>query len=217
MTQKNRTIFSDMDDDEIIDFIRDHEDTVNHMYLDTRGNVTVGTGRMLPNKNSAKNIPFYLYENGKTDRYAAGFETGQAFDQVKKRKFGQNFTHDSFHPKYDPTLKKVFLHDEDAKILLKEDVIRSVDELRNKFDNFDAYPKSARKALVDMQFNLGDSKFQKMTYDPKTGEEKPGWPNLFDAVENKRWTDAATQSKRKGVGVRRNKDIEDLFMKSRHE
>lgn len=217
MTKNKNTIFKDIDDDEILDFIKKYEDTKYHMYLDTLGNVTVGTGRMLPNKDAARRLPFYIYEKTPDERYSTRSETGEAYDRVKKRRFGQSIGASRFDPNRETDLFKINLKKEDADKILKEDIIRSVDELREKFDNFDSYPKSARKALVDMQFNLGDTKFREEYYDPTIKDYRKGWPNLMDAVKNKRWTDAATQSRRKNVGADRNKEIEGLFMRSRHE
>ena len=93
--------------------------------------------------------------------------------------------------------------------------MRSVKELKNKLPKFDAYPLSVRQALLDIQFNLGDTKFQTEIYDARTKKWKPGWPKLIKAVEEQDWETAAKESHRKGISEGRNRRVADWFRESR--
>lgn len=63
--KKNKgTILPNVPDDDIINYTAEEEgfkgQHVDHLYLDHLGNVTVGFGRMIPNKRAMLDIPFTL-------------------------------------------------------------------------------------------------------------------------------------------------------------
>ncbi|MFT7186732.1 MAG: GH24 family phage-related lysozyme (muramidase), partial [Pseudohongiellaceae bacterium] len=45
--------------------IKHGEGSINHMYLDTVGKLTVGVGNMLPNSGAASELPFILEDSRK--------------------------------------------------------------------------------------------------------------------------------------------------------
>lgn len=104
-----------------------------------------------------------------------------------------------FNPDKNPVLRKVYMDEGTQNQLLRSDMSRSYKELQRKFHDFDSFPIPAQKALLDLQFNIGDRKFQRQYYDDATKSFKPAWPKLFDAVENGDWKVAATESRRKDV------------------
>ena len=68
----------------------------------------------------------------------------------------------------------------------------------------------AQQALIDMQFSIGDKKFQARYMDD--GVIKNGWPNLFKAIQNEDWERAARESHRRDVSETRNKEIQRLLL-----
>jgi hypothetical protein len=139
MAKRISTILNDIYDDEVFEDIKDGEGTSYHIYLDTRGNVTVGTGRMLPNENTAANIPFSI-PMGNQKVLATSHEIKEAFQKVKKLPFGQGYTSDYFDLIEKPRLvKNLTITKDDVDNLLTEDLTRSVRELKNKFPDFDEY------------------------------------------------------------------------------
>jgi GH24 family phage-related lysozyme (muramidase) len=196
-------------DQETVDQIKKHERPVPHMYLDTKGNATVGIGKIIPDVNTAKSLQFRVDDqiNG---RYATSSEVERAYNKVKSSLFGKSMGSQIFTPdgiKYD----KLYMDDNTQDSLFRTDLDRSKQELEKKFTGFDAFPKPAKAALLDMQFNMGDTKFQTETYDPEKKTFKPAWPKLFDAVNRQDWKAAGDESHRKDVGDERNRAVKDLF------
>lgn len=216
--RKNNNILEEIDDNEIIERIKKDEGSSPYMYRDSEGNVTVGVGRMLPTSREAKNLQFYKANSaGKygddTVGLATGFETEQAYQKILKQPYGKKYGKIFFSPYRNKDLFNYGLKEDDINSMLREDLNRSVRELRHKFPDFDTYPSQARRALLDMQFNMGDNNFQEEIY--KNNERKPGWPKLIKAVENRDWEGAAKESKRGKIQESRNHYVYDLFMNSR--
>ncbi|MCP4355941.1 MAG: hypothetical protein GY793_09995 [Proteobacteria bacterium] len=72
---------------------------------------------------------------------------------------------------------------------LKDDI----KSLRKKFPGFDDFPHEAKKALLDMEYNVGRGEFR------EKGSKIP-WTQLFPAVQTEDWEKAASESGRKGLG-----------------
>lgn len=64
--------------------------------------------------------------------------------------------------------------------LFDYDLNHSLEDARSIFPGFDAFPTSAKKAIVDMIYNLGRKKFL-------------GFKNMIDAVRANDWQEAAYQ------------------------
>ena len=65
--------------------IKHGEGSINHMYLDTVGKVTVGVGNMLPNIESAKALPFVLEDSSKP---ASQEDIKNDFENVSEQQLG---------------------------------------------------------------------------------------------------------------------------------
>lgn len=203
-------------DKSVVDNIKKNEGSTPHMYLDTKGNVTVGVGKMIPDADAAKSLQFRIddQENG---RYATSSEIENAFDKVKSDLSGQNEGANYFNPSKNDKFDKLYIDIDAQDNLFHEDLDRSKQELEKKFSEFDAFPKSAKAALLDMQFNMGDTKFQTETYNDATKTFKPAWPKLFDAVDRQDWKAAGDESHRKDVSEDRNAEIKNLFYQADEE
>ena len=66
------------------------------------------------------------------------------------------------------------LSEDEIIYLLSNDIERCITELKTIFPNFDELPKNIRMALIDMNFNLGKSRF--LTF-----------KKMIQAVKNRNW------------------------------
>jgi GH24 family phage-related lysozyme (muramidase) len=212
--RKNKgTILRGVPDSEVIDSIARHEGLSEHFYRDHLGNVTVGYGRMVPNREKARDIYFYDLD-AESRQYATDMRRQDAFDAILKRPYGMNIGSAQFRPSKQNKLFNLKLEEKEAKQLLMEDLSEAVKNTRKKFSEFDDYPNSAQKALLDMEFNMGSNKFQRDVFDHERKNYRPGWAKLFDAIEARDWRRAAKESNRKDVNKLRNQETYQLFMES---
>jgi GH24 family phage-related lysozyme (muramidase) len=197
------TIMDDYYDDEVRGLIEKFEGKKHKIYLDHKGNPTVGIGFMIPNIKDALTYPFYnLDENKKPVSRASAIQIEKDFNKVKQGPIRKISDYD--------TLTHVGLIDSDINKLLNRKLRSSVDELKGKFKNFDDAPKDVKLGLLDMQFNIGDPRFQREFIDPSTGEKK-GWGQLFNAYEAGDWKKMAKESHRIEPSKERNDAIFNLF------
>lgn len=200
-------ILSDYYDDEVRGLIEKFEGKKQKLYLDHKGNPTVGVGFMIPNAKEALTYPFYrLDDRNKPISQASAIEIESAYNKVKQGPIRKINDYD--------TLTNIGLIDDDMNKILNRKLRSSVDELRLKFNNFDNAPKGVKLGLLDMQFNIGGPRFQKEFIESSTGEKK-GWGNLFDAYNAGDWQKMAKESRRVGPNKERNDAIFNLFYNTR--
>ncbi len=175
-------------DDVRADFER-WEGKIPHMYLDTKGLVTVGVGKMLPNVAAAQELDFVRRADGSA---ASADEIAIDFNAVSAQVKG----------KLAATYKKyasLDLTDEAIGALLKAVVEGFEEDLAQSFAGYDGYPLPVKKALLDMVYNLGLDgllKFKKMKASVEAGD----------------WTTAAAQCHRNGPSDERNDWTRELFL-----
>lgn len=170
--------------EKVKDFIRPHEDEVPYFYRDTKGNVTVGIGQMIPNEDKAKELPLYRYEGKKVLRPAKDEEKVEAFQRVKNAKEPLNTNHKKFDPREENEFINLQLQRPDQEFLFENHLRQNVKEIVKKFPDFETYPPSARKGIQDMQFNMGGNFNER------------GWDNFFSAARSRNWEKAAHESRR---------------------
>ncbi|MCB9978557.1 MAG: hypothetical protein H6862_02980 [Rhodospirillales bacterium] len=198
-------------DDEVMQMAIGGEDLIRYMYKDTRGNVTVGAGRHLPDRESAQTLPFGVPVNvygpirpgDPTHTPVTPEEIGMAYDKVKALPYGQGKGADYYNPAGSMGKSRVMnieLPEKEARRILKEDLITHAVELERKFPDLHDYPPSAQKGLLDMHYNLGGTQFS-----------EKNWPMLFDAAKKGDWETVARESRRNGIGDKRNRNTKDLF------
>lgn len=166
------------------------EGSIPWMYLDTRGNVTVGVGLMLADAAAACKLPFV---HG--SRPAAESEIVAEFMRIHAMPMGR---------------PAVFYRREGELELAKEEIdslLRTVlvgfeGELRAKIRGYDGFPDSVKLALLDMAYNLGPVGLLK------------GYPTLIAAIEAGNWTKAAANSFRHGPGAARNQWTRKMLLQN---
>ena len=165
------------------------EGRINHMYLDTVGKVTVGVGKMLPNVAAAQALAFVRRADGgaaSADEIGRDFQAVSAQPKAMLAASYRKFT-------------QLDLPDPEIDALLKTVVDGFQAELVKRFNGYAGYPAPAKRALLDMIYNLG-----------------PGGLGAFvrlrTAIEAGNWDAAASECQRNGISQARNDWTRDLFL-----
>ena len=174
------------------------EGSKNYMYCDSRGNVTIGVGNMLPNSNAAAKLGF---KKGKSQA-----TTKQIKDDFEKVK---NNYKKGYKASYYKQFSDVRLADKTIKSNLKEEIKSVVKRLKvriskynknhSKTIDFIGLPANVKVAMVDMAYNLGlNGLFNK-------------FPTFLKHIANGDYKKAAKESKRGGIQKSRNEYIKNLL------
>ena len=167
------------------------EGNISHMYLDTRGHVTVGVGYMLPDANAAAALSFVFRSNGLPADDATKRQAWTGVNGAPKGQLASAYR----------DLSKIDLPASSIQQLLTNSLESAEADLRRTFAEYDRFPLEAQEALIDMVFNLGLPRFGK-------------YSRLISAAREGNWDVAAAQSHREGPDDRRNAAIRDLFLQA---
>ena len=173
---------------EVIKNTEKYEGRVPHLYLDTRGLVTVGIGHLIPNKASMAFVDMYKKGANNTLVLASLEEKQAEYDTIKKQPHG--FSRNANSYKAHATLA---MKNHDIVAQKEKHILTFYGELAKHYTttngfakNFDAMPHSVQKALFDMVFNLGITKLRTQ------------YVNMNNAIKKENWVAAAAESKRLG-------------------
>jgi len=167
------------------------EGRIPHMYLDTRGFVTVGVGYLLADAAAAQALPFVR----RADRVAASpTEVRTDFDRVHQQAMGK--LAQSYR-----VFTQLDLPDPAIDALLQATVARFEAGLVQNFTAYATYPAPAKRALIDMAYNLGIDGLLK-------------FKRLKAAVQARNWAQAAAESHRNGPSDDRNDWTRQMFLKA---
>lgn len=174
------------------------EDFVAHMYLDRKGNVTIGYGHLIPDLSEALRLGSKFVHKG-TSRSPSRAEIEADFLAVRNsgRTNAYAFIFDS--------LTKLEMSQADATILALDDIDDRVRQIRHVFPYFDTYPHPAKLGLQDMVYTLG------------IGNTRNIFVNFSAAVRRRDWVEAANQSNRGGVAPPRNTLVRGWFLDAARE
>jgi GH24 family phage-related lysozyme (muramidase) len=194
--------------------IEDHERNVPHPYIDTAFKITVGVGSNIDAKGKFMSLPWLIRDNGNT---ATKDEIENAYAALTAQKSNQEniktTTEDGQEKQIFNVLARsqaawtnLWLSDQQRAALFEEtfeDFYQAIST--KKFAGFDCFPPPAKVALMDMIFNLGETRFS-------AGK----WPNLFKAVQQRQWEIAALESSRRipNDSGGRNQTTFDQFMEA---
>ena len=173
----------------LIKNLKAQEGCIPHMYLDTRGYVTVAVGQLLASAADAQALPFLHRNNGKP----ASAETIAAeYENVKKQKpalIAQSYKKHT----------ELELAQTNIDALLESRILEFKSGLRSNLPNYDSCPVSAQEALLDMAFNLGINGLINK------------FPTLVRNVKSEDWNGCAKECKRRGISDQRNLETQHLF------
>jgi GH24 family phage-related lysozyme (muramidase) len=173
----------EIDYDELLAEMTVFEGNLPHMYLDTKGLITVGIGNMLPNAEAAARLPFY---NATANRAATRDEILEMFAAVSKMEKGRPAA------KYARTPRIELGAEFRSALAIKRLEREFIPELRKLFPEFDAYPARVRAALIDMSYNLGTQRLRTQ------------FKRFHAAITARNWGAAAVECHRNGVQDSRN-------------
>jgi GH24 family phage-related lysozyme (muramidase) len=128
------------------------EGLVPHMYLCTKGRVTIGIGNMMPTVADAKRLPLL---NADTGVAASEAEIASAYATVSQMTWGMKSTKYKLKPSLEITEDYAF------ELAIKRLNKEYLPEIRRRFHDFDDYPSAARRFMVDMAYNGGPGFFAK--------------------------------------------------------
>ena len=169
-----------------------YEGNIPHMYLDSKGLVTVGVGHLLKTVQDAQKLNFLSADNKK----ATAAMIKEDFDAVMKRPKNQEAND------YKP-YTKLHLDAKDILLLLELHINKFYLQLKTNYNGFDLFPVEVKLALFDMGFNIG-------TFGLKTK-----FPTFNAAISKKDWATAARESHRKApVSEERNSYVKKLLEKA---
>jgi GH24 family phage-related lysozyme (muramidase) len=162
------------------------EDRIPHMYLDSRGNVTVGYGHLILDAMAATSLGFV---DRATLTAVAKADVVTAFNKVKNSGL-VNTRADVFK-----SLTSIDLPDPKIDALFVDDSKEFLRQLRHIFPDFDSFPQKAKWGLLDLIYNLGIVKFRGL------------FTQFQNAVKERNWRRAAAQSSRSETDPRTQKIV----------
>lgn len=179
----------------------EYEDSINHLYLDTKGKVTVGIGHLISSKNAMSGVTLYKVKNKLLTTPATLQEKMTEYANIVKLPWGKRYSAKSFEKH--ATLK---MKEFDINNLFNKHLDSFYIELKNIYkkekgypQNFDDFHNDVQLALFDMIFNLGATKLVN------------SFPNFNAAIKKGDFKAAAIQSHRLDVDEARNKYVQKLL------
>lgn len=169
-----------------------YEGRVNHMYLDARGNVTIGVGHLLSGLAQAQSLPFRSAKGA----LASAAEIQEDYEAVQRQPANRLA---SFYKRS----TKLTLPNAEVDTLTNRHIDAFEVELARIYLGFNAYPSEVKLALLDLVFNVGPSNL------------KHQWPSFNAAIKAKDWSKAAGNSRRATpIAAERNQYVRDLLLKA---
>lgn len=175
--------------------LEQYEGRVEHMYLDTRGYVTVGVGHMMDTAEDAKKVAFVNAASGSP---ATKKEIEDEYALIKSKPFGSAYPARRFK-----SFTKLKLTDSTINEVTNKHISSFESELKQIYGatEFNTHPENVKLALFDMIFNLGMPKL------------KNNYPKFNKYIKAKDYKNAANESNRRGIAAERNQYVKDLLSK----
>ena len=83
-------------------------------------------------------------------------------------------------------IQEVGLSDDEIEYLLQNDIKRVEQELKDIFPDFDEFPENVKIVLIDMDFNLGKSRFLTFKKMIQAVKER-NWEKMVEEMKNSKW------------------------------
>lgn len=184
------------------------EGNEKNIYLDTKGNMTIGIGKNINAKNdflatALRNKTGQLLSlKQKEDIYSELTELRNNLIE-KNLPFNLAVERQKTSPLFDP-FRQVSITEEYAKqeayIYMTKEIPLLNKKLRQNGIEPTQIPQSAQKALWDLQYNLGNTKFN-----------AHNWNDLFNALKTEDYRKAAEESHRRNIQTERNNTVRFWF------
>jgi GH24 family phage-related lysozyme (muramidase) len=171
-----------------------NEDKIEYMYKDKNGNITVGIGFWLPDRDSAAK---YFWRDRKTLRTAAKDYVKSQWDVISTKPKG-------FFASYYKTFTIIELSNGTIRSVFLNTLGQVHDMLREIFAaaDFDTFPPPVQEALLDLAWNTATHNFESE------------WPELTKSAMRRDWLTAARESHRDSDDVPewRNSETKELIL-----
>lgn|SRR5262249_16520206 len=171
---------------------KDFEGDYDFMYLDSKGNVTIGVGILLANAGAAKSAGI-TFKNRTTGKTATPAEIEKDYNSVKAASKGM------IASKYKKFTQLDATGGLDAR--LKKELTQAKSDAKSYYPDFDKLPDGAQWALVDMAFNLGGTGLKQFV------KLKAALDKAMQSKAKEDWEAAAKESHRSGIQSSRNDAI----------
>jgi len=169
--------------------IKGGEGSINHMYLDTVGKVTVAVGNLIPNAKLATEHRFVVRNSGDMashEQITTDYESVSGQDAGRIASYYKQFT-------------VLILPEEDINKLLDQRMDEFEEQLTRDFNGFESYPAAAQIGILDMAFNLGNNGLVNK------------FPGFTAAARQQDWGSCIEQCHRRGISEHRNDETKSLF------
>jgi hypothetical protein len=135
--------------DDYLPICEGFEGKCSWMYLDKKGNVTTACGLLLGSSSAALALPFY----------APDFSRAATADEIVANYGTVKASHPGHVAGYYHLIgSSPLLSDETITSLLRAKVMQFDADLRERFPMYEVYPDGVKMALLDMEYNLGDTR-----------------------------------------------------------
>jgi GH24 family phage-related lysozyme (muramidase) len=204
-----------------------HEDDIPHMYVDTKGHVTMHTGFKVDK-------PSDLYEMEITDAVGNPLPEDQKhqlidaeFKRVKDKahkRFEKVGKYDLEAVAYEPTAEEITqgygikMSDTAKDAELDKRANGAYDDIRSRYrkEDFDKLSERVQTGLTSMTYKMGGARVLPKTEEEKKalrdrGKKETGYSNMISAIRRGDYKTAAEESRVPGILDARNKYNHDLF------
>jgi GH24 family phage-related lysozyme (muramidase) len=176
-----------------------HEGCLQYLYCDNRGFVTTGIGHLVKGPEAAVKLPFFHKASGdiaQPEEKRAAFIRAQ--DAFRKNKAATAYADCSDLRLSATTVQEL------CTTRLENEFIPAI---KRECPDFDNYPPSAKRALVDIAYNVGTVGFTKFSH-------------MLEYANTGKWDGCAISCHRKrepGESEKRNNWAEDMFRQAEKE
>lgn len=190
----------------MLSFLRDKsiEGEFTNFYLDSVGQVTVGIGHMIPDKDKFLELSHYLHikDNPKLPATEEQIEREwQRMQSLKVRYVGAYKYHTAGSYKKDAIVE---VDQERIVVETKKILLKMIAEMQHRYKTIIGAPYPAQKGLLDLVYNVGIPRLKKFI-------------QFNQAVANEDWKAAAEHCHRKGIGEYRNRCVREFFLQAARE
>ena len=216
-------------------FIETEEGLYDYPYLDTNGLITIGVGANIDNnplsmdwyyKNPDTGKLRHLDKNNPDDLRLIKEEVSNLekereklpYDE-KKKTWKNNYVAEYYEEITNLRVSEEYLNREYYK--RAKDAVNNIQNTikrynkdskkQNDIPDFHKLPQPLQFVLMDMMYNMGQTRFDYITHTEKDGKKR-GYPRFWDAVANRDLTSMIKECARDGL-PKRNKATQDMLRK----
>ena len=170
--------------------VKEFEKFIEHPYLDTNGNITIGVGANVHDWKDFRKLNVTVNELPATEEQKwKAYSDLRKMSEEKDEK-GEYKNHDTAAESFkDKTNIRISFAE--AEKMARQHIVNDLKYLRKKIKDFDDFPEPLQDILLDIQYNVGS-----------LSEEK--WPNLYKAIRNKDVDGIAANVNRQDIHKDRN-------------